>query len=131
MSRSSARRARVAGVVDRQWGESFTLTPRTTPPGDRSGRPMADPSRQPFSFIGRFTSAAEEIRGRDRNVSIQMTRPMVSSTPTVTVVRANLAGEVREGDLLRQDETGALFVIGQIPDGRFERLVLKLRSAAA
>ncbi|MGF3027527.1 hypothetical protein ACQVP2_32575 [Methylobacterium aquaticum] len=130
MSLAAQRRARVAGVVDRHWGEGFTLTPRALPAGDRSGRPMADPSRQPFSFVGRFTSAAEEIRGRDRNVSIQMTRPMVSSSPTVTVVRANLTGEIREGDLLKRDETGETFIVGQMPDGRFERLVLKLRPTA-
>ncbi|KTS30860.1 hypothetical protein NS228_06205 [Methylobacterium indicum] len=130
MSRSSARRARVAGVIDRQWGESFTLSPRSTPPGDRSARPGPDPSRAPFDFIGRFTSAADEIRGRDRNVSIQMTRPMVSSSPTVTVVRTNLRGEIREGDLLKRDETGETFIVGQIPDGRFERLVIKLRAGA-
>lgn len=130
MSRSSARRARVAGVIDRQWGESFTLTPRTTPPDDPSGRLVADPSRQSFTFTGRFTSAAADVQARDRNTAISTTRPMTSSSPTVTVARANLSGEVREGDLLTQGDTGARFVVGQVPDGRFERIVLKLRPAA-
>ncbi|ACL57427.1 hypothetical protein [Methylobacterium nodulans] len=129
MSRTAQRRARVAAAVDRQWGESFRLSPRMAPAGDRSARHVPDPSRLAFDFLGRFSGSAEDVRARDRNVSLNMTRPMVSAMPRVTVAKANLLKEVREGDLLERRETGERFVVGQVLDGRFDRAVLQLRPA--
>jgi hypothetical protein len=123
----SSRRARVGSVIDRNWGEVFDLLPRTRPEGDPNARFMSDPARDGFSFVGRFTSNAEDVQAQYRATSLQTTKTITSSTPVITVVRSNLTGPVNEGDVLHRRETGEDFIVGKASDGGFDRVVYKLR----
>ena len=128
MATASDRRARVGAAVDRAWGEGFALTPRCRPAGDPDARPVADATRAPFAFVGRFLSQSEDRHARSRATSLQSTKPFNTAVPTLTAVKAALPGAIAEDDLLTRQDTGETFTVTRVRDGDFGRLVLMLRS---
>lgn len=127
MSTVYDRRARVGAAVDRAWGESFLLSPRCRPEDDPDARPVSDPERPAFAFTGRFLAKSEDQHARSRATSLQETRAFNAAAPTITVVKASLLVEIRESDMLTQQDTGEVFTVTKAKDGDFGRLVLVLR----
>lgn len=116
MSLAARRRARVAGAVDRQWGEAVRLFPRVE--NQYTGHRPDTARGQPVTVTGRFTRAAriDDDRGAAHGVSSRfqgVTRFAAGTTGVVigTEQAALIPWEVRPGDLVELTDRGETFSV--------------------
>lgn len=124
MSIIADRLARLRQATDRAWGEPFLFIPMTDGP-DRNGPPVADPSRESRSVIGRWSDKAEPLNQSDAYDQRTEKRPGVSNSHTTIFLSRQDApdGEpdlwVRRRDRLTRFSDGAMYqVVTAIPSGR-------------
>jgi hypothetical protein len=114
MSLAAQRRARVAGAVDRQWGEPVLLTPRTE---SQYKGASPDPIRQPILVQGRFTLRPEiaDDKGQRHGYGRLEGVARLAGAQTSVVIGAAQAAlipwPVRTGDLATLTDRGVSYAV--------------------
>ncbi|PZQ13639.1 MAG: hypothetical protein DI565_13940 [Ancylobacter novellus] len=123
--------AAAGDAIDVVFGEDFEAIPRARVGGDVNARLVADPSREPFGFVGSFVAVDEEFHTEGRRMPQTATRASSAPRTTIDVAVSELRYVPKSGDLVRRLKTGEVFEVSKTPADSVGRISIELAERQA